>query len=771
VTQSGVRHRALALLVAIALATTWLSAVTRQATAAIPAAAAHWPLDEMQGTTAFDAIGDLDGFLAGGATRFGPGFAGRAISFDGLDDRLVVPDDPLFRADAMSISLWVRADPVDPPATGAVILEKGDLSCQGGAYGLLVDGDGVKLRVRETWSHAYTERRYQEGLLEKVGNLWDGEWHHLALSISSGEWGTMTVVKDGRIVTGIVDDVGADHAAMTTTDLAIGGPAADCPRPAFEGDVDDVRVFDRYVGRADLGELEPEILPTIEMAPVPPLTVGQPATLGFTIDPPPFEGRVELHFVDNAGNAHLLQRRDWAYNFDDDQQLQAIPEVGGSGTLRVRYLGSAPWLPASASIAATIGRATTHTYLGFSTAYVAGETARVGVTISPQANVKPTGTIALYERKNGALIQLASGPVVSPEGSFYGGREFFLPARAAGTYALEARYSGDVSHLPSTGTGDLVVAPSLSAGPVLINGGAAVTTSHIVTISMPAVGATAVQLKPDSGTYVPPEPYVPSKDTWLVAPWYGNNTDGRHTMHVRWADALGRWSSWQSDSIIVDRTAPTTTAVRHAFTTTGILSGAAPVRILWTGEDNASGVARYVVREQVDGGPWTTVSSTVTASGITRYLQPGRSYRYAVRAVDNAGHVGAYAYGVSFKVTAYQQTSGSIKYTGTWSPSSSIAYWGGTAKFATAQGAKASFVFTGRSVAWVGIKSYNRGKANVYVNGVFSGSVDLYAAATQGQRVVWSKSWSTSATRTIEIRVVGTVGRPRVDIDGFFTGT
>ena len=69
------------------------------------------------------------------------------------------------------------------------------------------------------------------------------------------------------------------------------------------------------------------------------------------------------------------------------------------------------------------------------------------------------------------------------------------------------------------------------------------------------------------------------------------------------------------------------------------------------------------------------------------------------------------------------------------------------------------------------MKGFNRGKANVYVNGVLKATVDLYAAATKKQALVWAVNYSTSATRTVTIKVLGTSGRPRVDVDGFIVGS
>ena len=77
----------------------------------------------------------------------------------------------------------------------------------------------------------------------------------------------------------------------------------------------------------------------------------------------------------------------------------------------------------------------------------------------------------------------------------------------------------------------------------------------------------------------------------------------------------------------------------------------------------------------------------------------------------------------------------------------------------------------GRTVELVSRTGPARGKARIYVNGVLKATVDLYAASYQNQRVVWTASWSSTAKRTITVRVVGTSGRPRVDLDAFVVGS
>ena len=82
-------------------------------------------------------------------------------------------------------------------------------------------------------------------------------------------------------------------------------------------------------------------------------------------------------------------------------------------------------------------------------------------------------------------------------------------------------------------------------------------------------------------------------------------------------------------------------------------------------------------------------------------------------------------------------------------------------------GAWAKFSFTGSSVAWVTTRGTTRGKAKVYVDGVYAATVNLWASSGHSRSIVFARNWSTSGAHTIRIVVVGTAGHPRVDIDAF----
>jgi hypothetical protein len=301
--------------------------------------------------------------------------------------------------------------------------------------------------------------------------------------------------------------------------------------------------------------------------------------------------------------------------------------------------------------------------------------------------------------------------------------------------------------------------PPVAGASVAISNGASATKSSSTTLAVPASNAVRVAISND-GTSWTTRTYAPSQS------WSLPGADGTKTVWVKWRDAVGTWSSAKSDAIVLDTVAPTATVPASALVTGSLTSGRVPVRITWTGADERSGIARYDLARSTDGGTWSSASVAASAS-ITASLAPGHAYRYRIRAVDRAGNTGSWRVGAAFKVTGISQASAAVRYAGTWTTSTSTTWWGGTARASSKAGSTASYTFTGRSIAWVALKGSNRGRANVYINGVLKTTVDLYSATTQKQRIVWSTNYATSATRTITIKVLGTSGRPRVDVDGF----
>ena len=70
-----------------------------------------------------------------------------------------------------------------------------------------------------------------------------------------------------------------------------------------------------------------------------------------------------------------------------------------------------------------------------------------------------------------------------------------------------------------------------------------------------------------------------------------------------------------------------------------------------------------------------------------------------------------------------------------------------------------------RSIAFVGIRGTNRGEVKVYVDNVLVTTIDMNAAATSARFAPWQRTYASPGTHTLKLVVVGTAGRPRIDLD------
>jgi hypothetical protein len=195
-----------------------------------------------------------------------------------------------------------------------------------------------------------------------------------------------------------------------------------------------------------------------------------------------------------------------------------------------------------------------------------------------------------------------------------------------------------------------------------------------------------------------------------------------------------------------------------------------PVTVTWdAASDEGSGVASYELQRSVDGHAWATMpTASPTARTAALTLTRNKTYQFQVRAVDLAGNVGDWMAASAFKLAVAQETTRALKFVkGTWSKTTSPSYDGGGARSTRTVGGIARFTFTGNGFAWVTARSSVRGAARVYVDGIFAGNVNTYSTTSAARLMLFTKSWSTSAKRTVEIRAVGTPGHPRVDLDSF----
>jgi hypothetical protein len=195
-----------------------------------------------------------------------------------------------------------------------------------------------------------------------------------------------------------------------------------------------------------------------------------------------------------------------------------------------------------------------------------------------------------------------------------------------------------------------------------------------------------------------------------------------------------------------------------------------PVKLSWTAEDY-DGVASYTLQRSTNGGAWLAVAlSSPAATSTTLQLQPGKTYRFRVRATDTLGTVGAWATGPASSLTAVQESGASIAYTGAWTSATLAGAFGGSVRHASAAGRLATLTFTGQQVAWVSTSTPARGIATVWLDGVQIATVDLYRSTTVPRSVVFAISVP-QGPHTLQVRVTGTKGAAstatRVDVDAF----
>ena len=194
--------------------------------------------------------------------------------------------------------------------------------------------------------------------------------------------------------------------------------------------------------------------------------------------------------------------------------------------------------------------------------------------------------------------------------------------------------------------------------------------------------------------------------------------------------------------------------------------GTTPVRTSWSASDGC-GISHYTLERRVSGGAWTVQSTSGLATSLTQSLSFGSTYRYGAKATDGAGNTSNLVDGAAFEPVLSQQTSTAISYHGTWTPVANTYASGGSLRYSTASGASATYTFTWTSVSWVSYRGANRGRAAVYVDGVYEATIDLYSSVYWARQIVYAASWPTSGTHSLKIVNLGTAGHPRVDVDAF----
>src|SRR6266403_1376374 len=116
------------------------------------------------------------------------------------------------------------------------------------------------------------------------------------------------------------------------------------------------------------------------------------------------------------------------------------------------------------------------------------------------------------------------------------------------------------------------------------------------------------------------------------------------------------------------------------------------------------------------------------------------------------------AFDVTKVGTRFEETDGSVTYTGDWWQGNRNRAWSmGTIAVSNTPGARATFSFSGTSVRWIGCRKFTMGIANVYLDGVFVAEIDTYdPPPTEGyQDTIFEATGLASGSHTLTIEATG----------------
>jgi hypothetical protein len=147
-------------------------------------------------------------------------------------------------------------------------------------------------------------------------------------------------------------------------------------------------------------------------------------------------------------------------------------------------------------------------------------------------------------------------------------------------------------------------------------------------------------------------------------------------------------------------------------------------------------------------------------------FQPGHTYQFKVTATDNAGNVSSAKTSKVYTLKLFQENNSAITYSSGWTRQTLAGANGGSVDFATLAGKTATLKFTGSQVAWMSTQGPTRGSATVKLDSGTATTINTHTTTVNTAEIV-DLVTAASGTHTLVIKVLGTSGHPRIDVDAF----
>lgn len=213
-------------------------------------------------------------------------------------------------------------------------------------------------------------------------------------------------------------------------------------------------------------------------------------------------------------------------------------------------------------------------------------------------------------------------------------------------------------------------------------------------------------------------------------------------------------------------TTPPSAAVSGIGFATGRRSPAAkaPLALSLVGADDRSTALTFQLQSQLEGGAWVSLASGPGAS-VVHKVPLGAPVRFRVRATDAAGNTGPWTETPALVARLIDSRSSAVLYSGTWRTVSQSSAFGGSVRGSTTAGSQARLTVDARAVALAVTAGPSRGKGRLTVDGEAATFETLRSVVTT-RWLVAGRRWTTDEARAVSVSVLGTTGRPRVEMDG-----
>jgi hypothetical protein len=218
--------------------------------------------------------------------------------------------------------------------------------------------------------------------------------------------------------------------------------------------------------------------------------------------------------------------------------------------------------------------------------------------------------------------------------------------------------------------------------------------------------------------------------------YFSANPDPNGWLAQHWNVANSSFLTSEGPPSVPDTTAPRPTAPNASIE--GPLTGRVPVRLRWTSKD--ADVAGYWLWRSVDGRSWRYVERPdLWRNEALLRLRRGHSYRFLVHAFDAAGNASPAAVGRRFRIRVFQERNPAVSYTGRWRR---VYRWRASARHVASPRsveARSRLVFRGKAIALVSPTSLDGGRARIFIDSHYVGTIDLTSATPTERQVVFSR--------------------------------